>query len=253
MIGVVIPTAGRSDLLAEAIQSVDGFPLVVVDDSKEGRIELEGVTVIRTQGQQGFARAANIGLIEMQKKGADRVLLLNDDAVMERGGLSSMDMEWSEKDGALSPVLHEPDGAVYGIRVHSFGRIHLARKPGPVQALSGASLLIRASERFDPNYVHGFEDIDLCQRLGERNLRVRCVENVHCQHGAGNSISRRSRIAQRHAVSGHLRFVRGAASRVFVVVLAVLQVIREGGPADRLMGIVEGVRDYLRVEPRPLP
>ncbi len=252
MIGVVIPTAGHSDLLSEAIASVDGFPILVVDDSKDG-IQLEGVTVIRTKGQEGFASAVNIGLSEMQRKGVDRVLLLNDDAVMEQGGLASIDSEWSEQDGAISPVLHEPDGPVYGIRIRNFGRIHLARTPGPVQALSGASLFIRASERFDPGYAHGFEDIDLCHRLVGRQLRVRCVETVHCQHGAGRTISRRSRLAQRHAVSGHLRFVRGGLSSVFVVCLAALQVIREGGPLDRLVGIIEGVRDYLRVEPRPLP
>ena len=84
---------------------------------------------------------------------------------MEPGGLSSIDAEWSEEDGALAPVLHEPSGAIYGITVHVLGRARLAREPGPVQALSGASLFMRASERFDPAYVHGFEDIDLCRRL----------------------------------------------------------------------------------------
>ena len=253
MIGVVIPSAGRSTRLFEAIESVAGFPLIVVDDSKDGRIQLEGITVIRTDGEQGFARAANMGLIEMQKKDIDRVLILNDDAVMEHDGLASIEREWSDNDGALAPVLHEPDGPVYGIRVHSFGRVHLAREPGPVQALSGASLFLRASERFDPNYVHGFEDIELCRRLVGRNLHVRCVQTVHCHHGAGETIARRSRTAQRHAMHGHVRFTRGGLASVIAVVLAILQVVREGGPADRLLGIVEGLRDYFRADPLPLP
>ena len=253
MIGVVIPSAGRSGGLSKAVASVRGFPVIVVDDSKEGIMHIEGVTIVRTEGLQGFSKAANIGLVEMQKNGIDRVLLLNDDAVMESGGLSSIDAEWSEEDGALAPILHEPDGVVYGIRVQPFGRIRLVRKPGPVQALSGASLFIRASERFDPNYAHGFEDIELCRRLAGRNLRVRCVETIHCHHGAGQSVSRRSRLAQRHAVHGHLRFVHGGITSIVVVLLAVLQVIRERGPADRLIGIMEGVRDYFRVDPLPLP
>tara|TARA_Y100001978_G_C23584419_1_gene380579 strand:+ start:73 stop:834 length:762 start_codon:yes stop_codon:yes gene_type:complete len=253
MIGVVIPSAGRSDVLRKAIESVEGYPLVVVDDSQDGIRDLEGISVIRTGGQQGFAKSANAGLIEMENRGIERVLLLNDDAVMEPGGLSSIDSAWSEKDGALAPVLHEPGGAVYGITVHMLGRTRLARRPGPVQALSGASLFIRASERFDSNYVHGFEDIDLCRRLSARALRVRCVETVHCHHGAGTTISRHSRIAQRHAVHGHLRFMRGGLATFTVVLLAVLQVIRERGPIDRFVGIMEGIRDYFRVGPRSLP
>ena len=253
MIGVIIPSAGRSEGLSKAIESVDGYPLVVVDDSPEGIHNLEGISVIRTEGKQGFAKAANAGLREMENRGIERVLLLNDDAVMESGGLSSIDAEWSEEDGALAPVLHEPSGAIYGITVHVLGRARLARKPGPVQALSGASLFMRASERFDPAYVHGFEDIDLCRRLRARNLRVRCVDTVHCHHRAGATVSRTSRIAQRHAVHGHLRFMRGGFATIVVVFLAVLQVIRERGPIDRFVGIVEGVADYFRVGPRSPP
>ena len=42
MIGVVIPSAGRSDVLRKAIESVEGYPLVVVDDSQDGIRDLEG-------------------------------------------------------------------------------------------------------------------------------------------------------------------------------------------------------------------
>jgi len=246
MIGVVIPSAGRSASLKDAVGSVEGAPTIVVDDSAEGSIVLSDATVIRSGGLQGFARSANIGLAEMERRGVERVLLLNDDAVLAPGALVSLDAAWSEADGALAPVLHEPGGPVYGIRVHPLGRINLARSPGPVEALSGASLLIRASERFDPVYVHGFEDIELCRRLRGRDLRVRCIESAHCEHAAGATVSRRSRQAQRHAVHGHLRFLGGGPSGCVVVFLALLQVIRERGPAGRLLGIMEGVGDYLR-------
>ena len=246
MIGVVIPSAGRSSSLGAAVGSVSGALTIVVDDSAEGSISLEDTTVIRSGGEQGFARSANLGLAEMERRGIERVLLLNDDAILAPGALMSLDAAWSDADGAIAPVLHEPSGPVYGIRVHSFGRIHLARRPGPVEALSGASLLVRSSERFGPVYVHGFEDIGLCRRLRERALRIRCIESAHCQHAAGATVPLHSRQAQRHAVHGHLRFLRGGPTGCVAVALAFLQVIRERGPAGRMLGIVEGVVDYLR-------
>jgi hypothetical protein len=65
---------------------------------------------------------------------------------------------------------------------------------------------------------------------------------------AGATISRRSREAQRHALSGHLRYLRGGLRGVFAVVLALLQVIREGGPLERFQGIREGIVDYLKAD-----
>ena len=133
------------------------------------------------------------------------------------------------------------------------GRVRLAHKPGEVQALSGACLMVRSSERFDPAYVHGFEDIDLCTRIRKRGLRIVCVASARCEHRAGGTISRRSRWAQRQAVFGHLRFLQGG-HRLFVVVgLALLQIIRERGPIERLWGVLDGVKDHLKDRRLPSP
>ena len=251
--GVVIPCAVISPALHDALQSVSGTPVIVVDDSNGQDLQLEGVQVVRTGGKRGFATAANVGLAEMEHRGIKCVLVLNDDAVLHPGAFQELEQAWENTDGALAPVLHEPSGPVYGIQVGAWGRIRLARSGGPVEALSGAAIMFRASERFDPAYVHGFEDVELCHRLRQRGLRVRCIQTAHCDHMAGATISRRSREAQRHAVSGHLRYLQGGVRGVFAVVLALLQVIRERGPLDRLQGIKEGVGDYLRADPQPPP
>ncbi len=47
--------------------------------------------------------------------------------------------------------------------------------------------------------------------------------------------------------------MQGGIATLVVVLLAVLQVIRERGPADRFLGIAEGIRDYFRVGPQPPP
>ena len=57
------------------------MPVLVVDDSRAGDVSVGDATVLRSNGMEGFARAANMGLNAMQQRGIKRVLLLNDDAV----------------------------------------------------------------------------------------------------------------------------------------------------------------------------
>jgi GT2 family glycosyltransferase len=250
MIGVVIPCHHPGPALAAAMASVGDTLTVVVDDSPQGSPPPPGVEHVRTSGSQGFSVAANAGLARLEALGCTRALVLNDDAALRPGALSAMADAFCEFDGAVAPVLHEPDGPVYGIHVHRSGRVKLARRPVAVQALSGAAILLRSQERFDPNFSHGFEDIELCERLLRRGLRVRVIADAHCDHAGGATIDRRSRQAQRAAMSGHLRWVGGGLRAGFVVGLGLAQVLREGGPAERFLGIVDGVRDHLRGPPR---
>ena len=173
-------------------------------------------------------------------------LVLNDDAVLEEGALETLCAEWTEADEAIAPVLDEPHGLVYGIHVSRWGRVRLAMHPGPVQALSGAALLLRSTERFDEQYRHGFEDIELCRRLTQRGLRVRVIERARCAHAAGATVGRQTPEATRAGIDGHLRYVGGGAAGVVAVGLAVAQVCIEGPRISRMRGLAQGVGDYLK-------
>jgi len=251
MLGVVIPHHSQRTHLLKAVASVREFTTVVVDDSLRGGLTLDGVTVIRTSGHEGFARAANAGLEEVARQGMALALVLNDDACMHPGSIDLLLSEWRDMDGALAPVLHEADGTVYGIAVSKWGRARLLRQPETVQALSGACLMIRSSERFDPQYAHGFEDIELCRRLRQRGLEIRVVAASGCDHVGGGSIDRRSRGAQRAAMAGHLRYLGGGLRGGIAVGLGLAQVLSEGASPTRLLGLVEGIKDHLKGRPVP--
>ena len=244
MIGFVIPTHSRLDALRCALDSIDGHPVVVVDDSAEGLVLDADTPRIRTAGEEGFAAAVNWGLAHWENRGVERVIVLNDDAAMAPGSVAALAAAWTPMDGAIAPIVHEPDGAVYGIDVLWGGRVRVRRAPGEVAALSGAVLMMRSSERFDPAYRHGFEDIELCERLRARGLRVRVVEAANATHAAGSTVSRRSRAAQHAALQGHLRWAGTGPKRMYAVALSVAQVVREGGPPERLLGIVDAIRDH---------
>jgi GT2 family glycosyltransferase len=244
MVGVVIPHHSQRDALARAIASVRGCPVVVVDDSPDGGLSVDGVDVIRTEGGEGFARAVNRGLRAVESMGCTLAMVLNDDAVLAEGALDALLSNWSAEDGALAPILDEPSGPVYGICVSPWGRVQVATSPGPVQALSGAAILMRATERFDERYRHGFEDLELCRRLSRRGLGVRVIEEARCAHAGGATVGRRTRAATRAAIDGHLRFVDGGAAGCVAVCLAVAQVCVEGPRVSRMIGIAQGVGDF---------
>jgi GT2 family glycosyltransferase len=256
---VVIPCHRRWDLLPDAIAAVGGLPVVVVNDAPPGLAvdEPDGVTLVRTAGSQGFARAVNAGLAAACDLGATHALLLNDDARLLPGCIAALVASWNDRSGAVGPVLLDHDGAVEsaGISVASWGRVKVAQRAPEgitgVDALSGACLMIRAGERLDEGFAHGFEDIELCSRLRRQGKTVRIVPAARCQHLGGATLSRRSPTAQRHAVSGHLRLLGRRRLVPVVVGLAVAQVIREGGPPGRLSGIAAGVGDWLRAAPSP--
>lgn len=226
---LVVPHRSRRDLLERLLGAVDGWPLVVVDDT-DGGLDLD-VPKVRLGGGQGFARAVNAGLATVRTASA---IVLNDDALPLDDCLDRL----AAQGGLCGPILEGPDGVEsMGIVVKSWGRVLQRRHPGPVDALSGACLHLPASARFDEAFRHGFEDVELCLRLGGARL----VDTAHCWHEGGATLGRTTPLAQQHSVAGQLRLFRGWRKAV-VVGLHVAQVLREGGPVDRFGGIVRGMR-----------
>lgn len=232
---MVIPHRRRFDLLLRALAAVEGWPVLVVDDTDDG-LDLD-VPRVRLGGGQGFARAANAGLAAVRTPSA---VLLNDDARPDPGCLDAL----ARAGGLCGPVLYGPGGIEStGLRVSRWGRItqrvDLPAADRAVDALSGACLHLPAHLRFDERYRHGVEDVELCRRVGGARL----VVAARCWHEGGATVDRRSREAQRHAVAGHLLLTGGGWRTPVVLGLALAQVLRERGPWDRLGGIAEGWRD----------
>ncbi|MCK6501967.1 glycosyltransferase [Myxococcota bacterium] len=251
-LAVVVPHHHREDLLPAALAAVARWPRVVIDDGPTGRPPVPvapDVVCLRTAGDQGFARAVNLGLAYAETVlGAERVLLLNDDAVPEPGCVEALLAACGPRVGAVGPVLLGAQGIESaGVELARWGRVR-QRTRAPLRvtevgALSGACLLVPGWARLDPAFPHGFEDLALCRDLRARGLHNLVVPHARCRHLGGATLPRTTRRAQRHALAGHLRLVGGGWRGVVAVGLAVAQVAREGGPADRLLGIAEGLAD----------
>lgn len=265
-VAVVIPCHRRIDLLSQALRAVSGWPVVVVDDSPSGLALPSGPEIVRSPGEVGFARAVNLGLARAAALGASHALVLNDDAVPAPGCIDALIEAWRPDTGAAGPLIYASDGLESaGIEESWWGRVRQRRSLGPardpqaaalragapaeVEAISGAAMMISVHSRFDEGYRHGFEDLALCRSLRAQGRPILLVPGGRVMHLGGGTLNRRSRAAQRHALAGHLRYLGGGWKGGVAVGLALAQVLREGGPPDRLLGVLDGLRDFRRSPP----
>ncbi len=230
---VVVPHRSAVASLLRLVPRLEGWRVLIVDDSDDG--VSVGLPTLRLGGGRGFAVAANRGLAALSSPVA---ILLNDDALPEGDCLDRLVVAG----GLCGPVLTGPRGVESaGLSVSGWGRVRqrtdVPAQDRTVDALSGACLLMPSGARFDERFPHGFEDVELCRRLGGARL----VVGARCWHQGGGTLSRRSALATQHAVTGQALLYAPGWRTWSVAALHAAQVLREGGPFARVGAIVAGV------------
>lgn len=205
---IVIPIYGQKDLTEDCLQSlyaVDAgyrFELILVDNGSDSATAAlldswcarrPEIRLVRNWENLNFALGCNLGFAAT--RGAT-VVFLNNDTVVKPGWLRPLAAALDDpRIGAVQPKLLYPDG-----NVQSFGTVlgpqgtipyELYRQqPGDVpqvcrrrelQMITAACMAIRAGDfaalhGFDPMFINGQEDNDLCLRLGAATGRVCLVE-----------------------------------------------------------------------------
>ncbi len=226
-VGVVVLDFGRADDAARAAASArSGRARVLIVENGAGPSAASDERHMRLAENLGFAGGMNAGLKQLLSEGCDRVLLLNNDAVLEPGCLGLLAEALDDAAlAAVGPVIiREGDGRVEsrGVSVNlRWGRVRLEgygeaprdeRGVVPVAALSGAVLMIhrRALERIgllDEAYFFSFEDIDWCLRAGEAGLGLRVVLGARARHAGSRTIGLRHSDRFYYSARNHLRFL----------------------------------------------
>lgn len=245
---VLIPTAQAHPLMQRSLALLaDYAPLVIDDSPAELGPEGLGIPGLRTAGGQGFARAVNLGLEQLEGEGAQWVLLLNDDALPEPECLPTLLQHAADEASVsmLGPLLVGPDGVESaGLRFNVRSARLVQNKDVPdgpvdVEALSGACVLMRAHLRFDPAFSHAMEDVELSLRVRAEGGRCVLLPGARCWHEGGGTLARDSALAQQHALSGHMRLHAGQPLRQgLATAYALGQVLREGPSAQRFGAIL---------------
>ncbi|MCM2255897.1 MAG: glycosyltransferase [Vicinamibacteria bacterium] len=227
-VGVVVLDRGAPErtarTAASALDAGVGPQVLVVHNGPglEGPLP-EGVARLRLPANGGYAAGMNAGIVALREGGCDRVLLLNNDARLERGALRAL----AEAVGvagvaAASPVVFRAgDGRVESAglslgpallrpRLRGHGARVAPAAGGEVEALSGVALMLSlpALAQVGPlreDYFHGFEDVDLSLRLRRAGLRLLVVAAARCHHEGAATLGTASPLRIYYAARNHVR------------------------------------------------
>ena len=168
-----------------------------------------GIALLRNQRNEGFGHGANRGIRHALERGAERVLLLNNDATLAPGCLALLEAELARAPqvGIVGPRIclarapetlwcaggrltfrqnlstligfHEPDGPRF-------------RGTADVDYVTGCAMLVRREvfERaglFDGAYFAYHEDVELCASAREAGFASRVVGEALALHDAHTS------------------------------------------------------------------
>ena len=201
-LSVIIPAHQHNGMTEHCVSSVlesignrRDVEIIVVDDASPAPIVLTAetdprVTVVRAERNLRFSGACNLGA--RKAAGAFLCFLNNDTSVS--GDWANAMVECAEANHDVAVVgarLIYRDGTIqhagvtFGMKdgfprhiYRGFPASHPAvSRNRELQAVTGACMLVRSNAfnrvgGFDETFINGFEDIDLCLRLGELGLRT---------------------------------------------------------------------------------
>jgi N-acetylglucosaminyl-diphospho-decaprenol L-rhamnosyltransferase len=262
-VDVVVVTYSPGETLREFLETLDKATtarvnVVLADNgSTDGVVEAvagerDDVTLVRTGGNLGYGRAANIGAAAGS---ADFVVIANPDVSWQPGSLDEL-LAVADRclsGGSFGPLIYTGTGEIYpsarelpalkpGVGHALFGwcwpsnpwtaayrRERLAPVEGPAGWLSGSCLLVRRSAfeqvaGFDPSYFMYFEDVDLGERLGRAGWVNVYAPSATVVHTGGHATSRDHRqMAAAHHHSAYLYLSRRYPGRRWLPVRAVIR------------------------------
>jgi GT2 family glycosyltransferase len=202
--------------------------IIVIDNASQDRYPASlahtypQVRVIRNEENVGFSAGNNIAIRQSQGRS---ILILNDDAIIQRHCLSLMikRLESDARLGAVGPMFVNSDGSLQrgfngrrAVNLRSilsgvlqtwlvFDKWWLTRriltqmkddnKSDEADELAGACLLVRRRALddvglFDENFYYWSEDVDLCWRLRKAGWKLFYVAEAQVTHHGSASLNR---------------------------------------------------------------
>jgi GT2 family glycosyltransferase len=226
---IIIPAHGHAGMTDNCVKSVlasirdrTDVEVIVVDDASPQPIELaatrdERVVIARSEENLRFSRACNFGA---SRATGTFLVFLNNDTEVRGGWLADMvacvakgkdiavvGARLTYRDGTIQHAgvaFSQSDGLPRHI-YRGFQASHPAvSRDRELQAVTGACMLVRHDafdlvRGFDETFANGYEDIDLCLRLQDRDLRTWYCGSTDVVHL--ESVSRRPNADQQTASS----------------------------------------------------
>jgi glycosyltransferase involved in cell wall biosynthesis len=232
IVSIIICVYNQWELTEKCVNSLlsqeagQPFEIILVDNGSEASVKkgLEGlrardnrITILYNNENYGFALGNNLGFA---KSRGEIVVFLNNDTEVSPEWLRSLVrcLEDPSVKGA-QPKLVYPNGLIQCVGVVFSERSPLGypiysgkpatfsstARPRNYKAITAACMALRARdfisvEGFDPIFVNGQEDVDLCLRLGRGKAVFRYAPDSVVIHHEGRSAGRGAHIPQNRAV-----------------------------------------------------
>lgn len=209
------------------------FRILIVDNgSTDGSAErfraLAGVDLLACEANLGFAAGNNRGIEYALERGADYVLLLNNDTTVAPSMVSELVRvaQSHPRIGIVGPTIFysgQPDRVWFsgmhfrhGLYVVRRG-LHLGKDPSPIEEVdfvSGCGMLGRREMwrevgLFDTQFFMYYEDLDLCIRAAKAGYRIACATQASMWHTlSASSGGPDSPLKQYHQIKSTFLFTR---------------------------------------------
>lgn len=228
LISIVILHHGKAELTHNCLTSIFNstynlnFEIILIDNQNDSESKalshywtshFSQIRAFSLNENLNFAFGSNYGF--SQTKG-EFVVFLNNDVLVTPDWLSSlMEILTEESVIGVQPKLLYPDGRIqnignvfsdksfvpYPIYRDLQGDLQLSMRPRLFTAITGACLMLRAKDfsrakGFDPIFINGMEDTDLCLRLGSGNRVFKVVPDSLVIHLESQSPNRSLNIHQ---------------------------------------------------------
>lgn len=218
-VSVVIVSFNTSQLLCKCVESVYQSNLknlqievIVVDNNSTDDSELQiksqfpQVKWLQQSYNSGFSRANNLGVETSKGK---YLLFLNSDIILKPNTIAECYAHMQENPnlGVLSCKLLNNDGSIqkYESTIASYRKVldnnliinyFFPVKEYKQEAVMGSYMLIpkevlNICGSFDPDFFFFSEEIELCNRIRNKNFDIQVLDNVYAYHkGSGSNTDR---------------------------------------------------------------
>ena len=241
---IILNWNGKEDTI-ECLESLKhitypNYEILLVDNgSTDGSVECfreryPGMEIIETGENLGFAEGNNVGIRKAMDDGADYVLLLNNDTVVDPEFLGNLvySAETHTKAGIVGPKIYFYDstriqscggkislfrGIVYGQNKYQ-NDSNQSNATINTEFLSGCAMLIkrRVFENvglFDVLYFAYYEDTDLCVRTKSAGYDLLCVQSSRIWH-KGSQSSKVNKFGLYYGTRNMIKFEKKYANRM---------------------------------------
>ena len=242
------------------------FDMLLVDNgSTDGSVDhiqnaFPFVDILQTGANLGFGGGCNVGIRHAMMRGAEYVWLINSDATVHRSALSAL-VKMADQNpalGSVGSVLYEAD-QVTQIQLWGGGRVNLwlgtsrhCRSPGPIDFVSGASVLLRCAALqkvglFDEGrYFMYWEDTDLAYRMRNSGWQLAVATDSKIWHKQSASLGKGSLLLDQYATQSCVRFLRRHAPVPMLSIgLMLLRMVAKRaliGNPGRIAAVLKGFR-----------